>query len=192
MFDRNPRKVFHDLMSILLTHLKAQGVIEDMELSEFLTVLFSDKRSAILLARASEGNPRDFLSILNICINELDGIGSSDAWIDSHTILCAAEKWYIYDKKHMIENLTLHQKLLDEIFSYVVDKNNTRGFIIEETYLTHVAIQPLIDARLLHVAKTGQHYYTMNSQNYALLVLDFGTYISYLTAKRDIHLFIYL
>lgn len=185
MYDRNPRQVFSNLYKILWTHLKAKGVIKDISVESFLGTLFQDLKSAILLARASEGNPRDFILIVNYCIIEMDGIGNSGTWIDSTTVCQAASSWFNRDKESALS--PKQKQLLSDISTYVVHRNNTRGFVLSESYLDDVAIQSLIDARVLHVAQTGLHFFNLSKEALAILVLDFGTYVHRLITNQDIH-----
>ena len=191
MYDKNPEKVIKHLYQILLTHLKAKGVMENMDVDYFKQTLFKDYRSSILLVRASEGNPRDFISIVNNCIIEIEGIDrnygsdNQDNWINSKIIFDAATAWYQNDKESA---LSLSQKqLLSEIIHYVVQQNHTRGFVIDEAYLHHEGIKGLIDARVLHVMKTGAYFPNLSKYTMAILVLDFGTYANFLRTNRNIH-----
>ena len=185
MYDRDPRKVFSDLYKILWTHLKAKHVLNGIEVGNFLTMLFDSPNSAVLLVRASEGNPRDFICIIHNCIILLDGMGSSDAWIDSRTVFDAAKLWYDSDKA---EALTDDQKkILNSLIRYVVKKQKNRGLVLEEHYLEHPTIKNLIDARVLHVAQTGRHFDNLGASSMAILVLDFGTYSTYLNDGYEIH-----
>lgn len=188
MFDKHPKKVFSDLFGILLKHLHSQNVVTNMDVSEFLAVLFQDRKSSFLLVRASEGNPRDFISIIDRCIVELDGIGNSDKWIDSQIVYNAATKWYESDKKHKLTSL--QGSLLSEIFAYIVDTKHTRGFVIEESYLSHIAFRSLIDARVLHIVQTGLHFPQYSKYTMAILILDFGTYASYLIGQSGTYIYL--
>ncbi len=174
MCDRNPAKVYSNLYRILWKHLKASGVIGNMTDADFRTTLFQDLNSSLLLVRASEGNPRDFITIMDHCIIEMDGLGNSSGWISSETVYNAANEWYHIEKENA---LTPKQKeALSELATYVVSKNRTRGFIIEETLLEHPAIKGLIDARVLHIAQTGRRFSIIDKKDMAILILDFGTY----------------
>ena len=185
MYDKNPRKVFSDLYRILWTHLNARGVINDVSITDFMQVLFSDLRSAILLVRASEGNPRDFISIVNCCIVELDGIGDSGSWIDSQVVYNAANDWYHMDKENALSSQ--QRQFLSELSTYIVRQKRSRGFVLDESYLAHPLIKSLIDARILHVVQTGRFFANLGTCSMAIVVLDFGTYSDILISNEDIH-----
>ena len=185
MYDKNPRKVFSDLYRILWTHLKAKGVINNLDINSFLQTFFYDLRSAILLVRASEGNPRDFISIIDCCIVEMDGIGCSQTWVDSQVVHNAANSWYHMDKESALS--VKQKRFLSELSAYVVRQKKSRGFVIAESYLSHSAFQGLIDARILHVAQTGKYFINLGNYPMAIVVLDFGTYSDILINNQDIH-----
>lgn len=178
MCDKDPPKVYANLYKILWKHLSASGAIGNMTVSFFLSTLFKDRKSAFLLVRASEGNPRDFISILNHCILEMDGLGRSEDWIDSETVYNAANEWYHLEKEPALT--PRHKKFLSELTTYIVSKNCTRGFIVDETLMKHPAIKGLIDARVLHIAQTGRRFSLIDKQDMAVLVLDFGIYSRFL------------
>lgn len=185
MYDRDPRKVFSDLYKILWTHLRAKHVLNGIEVGNFLSMLFDSQESAILLVRASEGNPRDFICIIHNCIILLDGMGSSDSWIDSKTVFEAAKLWFDSDKA---EALTEEQKkVLNSLVNYVVRTKKNRGLVLEDHYLDHPIIKNLIDARVLHVAQTGRHFECLGNSSMAILILDFGTYSTDLNEGKEIH-----
>lgn len=183
LFDNNPRKVVSDLYRILWKHLKAKGVLPRKKVDEFICELFEDFKSAVLLARASEGNPRDFISILNNCIIGMDGIGNSGTWISQQIVRIAANEWYDKDKAGALSNL--QKNLLDEISAYVAYGKNNRGFVIDESYLQHPAFKGLIDARVLHVVQINRHFPLLGSNPKAILVLDFGTYSNLLLDNNE-------
>lgn len=185
MYDRDPSKVFSDLYKILWTHLKAKHVLNGIGVNDFLAMLFDSAKSAVLVVRASEGNPRDFICIIHNCIILLDGMGSSDAWIDTQTVYEAAKLWYDSDKA---EALNSKQKnFLDSLVRYVVKHKKNRGIVLEEHYLENAGIKNLIDARVLHVAQTGRHFDNLGASSMAILILDFGTYSTYLHDGKEIH-----
>lgn len=178
MCDKDPRKVYANLYKILWKHLSASGAIGNMTVSDFLSTLFRDHKSSVLLVRASEGNPRDFIIILNHCILEMDGLGRSEDWIDSETVYNAANEWYHLEKETALT--PKHKKFLSELTTYVVSENRTRGFIVDETLLESPAIKGLIDARVLHIAQIGQRFSIIDKHDMAILILDFGTYSRFL------------
>lgn len=182
MYDRNPERVTNNLFYILYTHLKAKGAVDGLDVSDLVTTLLYDRKCVFLLARASEGNPRDFISIVNSCIVELSS--NLNAQIDSQTIYNAAKSWYCLDKEDALP--AEHKQVLSELVSYVVYKKKTRGFVMEESYLKNAAIKFLIDARILHVVYTGRHLFPAGREPMAILVLDFGTYSDYLMMGQDI------
>lgn len=189
MFDVNPDKTNSTLYSILYKHLVSQRVLEDISLKKFMEMLFCDFHSSALLTRASEGNPRDFISILNECIIHLEGQHSQDGevpWIDAQMIYRAAKTWYNKDKKYNLS--VLQQKFLSELINWVVYKNKTRGFVIDEKYLNTPAFKGLYDARVLHIAQEDVDC-SSSFNNHVLAVLDFGTYSNHLMKKNSIHLF---
>lgn len=185
MYDRDPRKVFSDLYKILWTHLKAKHVLNGIGVNDFLTTLFDSAKSAVLVVRASEGNPRDFICIIHNCIILLDGMGSSDAWIDSQTVYEAAKLWYDSDKAEALNSK--QKKFLDSLVRYVVKQQKNRGIVLEEHYLENAGIKNLIDARVLHIAQTGRHFDNLGASTMAILILDFGTYSTYLHDGKEIH-----
>lgn len=184
MCDRNPAKVYSNLYKILWKHLRASGVIGNMSDADFRATLFQDLESSVLLVRASEGNPRDFITIMDHCIIDMDGLGDSSGWINSETVYNAANEWYRIEKEHALTQK--QKKFLSELTTYVVSKNHTRGFIIEETLLEHPAIKSLIDTRVLHVAQTGRRFSVIDKEDMAILVLDFGTYSRFLKFGEQI------
>lgn len=187
MFDRNSKKIFVDLYRMLWKHLKSKGVLsEDISVPFLIKMMFGEElHPAILLARASEGNPRDFISIINNCIIELDGISESNGYITSAIVFQAANSWYKNDKYKALSHA--QKIILSEISTYVVQKRGSRGFVIEEKYLYVPPINALVDARLLHVLQTQRKFPTLGKGPMAILVLDFGTYSQELLTRQSIH-----
>lgn len=189
MFDRNPRKISVDLYRILLRHLKTKNVFEDdIDVSELLKILFEDAHTPILLARAAEGNPRDFISIINHCIIEMNVIGEQDDRITSPIVFQAANSWYNLDKHKALD--ATQKRLLSEITTFVVQKKQNRGFVIDEDYLYSSSISSLVDARVLHVLQTERKFSNFGKGPMAIVVLDFGTYSQELWAHQSIHFLI--
>ena len=185
MFDRNPEKIVANLYRILWKHLKAKNVLtDDIDATNLMRMLFKDMRAAILLARASEGNPRDFISIVNHCINEMDVIGEHGGLITESIVFHAANSWYNLDKYKALN--PKQKKLLSEISLFVVQKHGNRGFIIEEDYLYSSLMSSLIDARVLHVLQTERRFPNWKGPM-AIVVLDFGTYSQELLTNQSIH-----
>ena len=186
MFDRNSRKIVADLYRILWKHLKAKKVLDDnIGVPELMKLLFKDVRTALLLARASEGNPRDFISIVNHCIIEMDGIGEHDGFISNPIVFQAANSWYNLDKHKALA--PMQKKLLSEISTFVVQQKGNRGFVIEEDYLYSSSISSLVDARVLHVLQTERKFANLGKSPMAIVVLDFGTYSQELLTNHSIH-----
>lgn len=185
--DNNPRKIFSDLFGILWTHLKAKKVLQGIDVSAFLAGLCVDFKTASLLVRASEGNPRDFISILHQCIIQSDGMGNSTGKIRCDTVYAAANSWYMLDK---YAALTPEQcKLLDELTLFVVHEHDNRAFMIAEEHLHSKLIAGLIDARVLHPLKIRRFFPNLSNQPLAILVLDFGTYSPELEIGKEIHFY---
>lgn len=188
MYDRNPRTVTKTLYRILTHHLASKGIIDKNEDGKLLTTLFSDEKCTVLLAKASEGNPRDFIHILCKCIIEMDFFDGADSKITSDVVYNASQSWFEQDK---ITALTEIQKnFLGELFAHVVTDNKNRGFIIDNTYLDTPLIGGLIDARILHILQTGKIIPTINRKRLAILILDFGTYGQELRVGEHINFFI--
>lgn len=187
MFDRNSRKIFVDLYRMLWKHLSSKGALSDnISVPILIKMMFGEElHPAILLARAAEGNPRDFISIINNCIIEMDGLGESDGYITSAIVFQAANSWYKFDKFKALS--PLQKGILSEISTYVVQKRGNRGFVIEENYLYLSPINALVDARILHVLQTQRKFPALGNGPMAILVLDFGTYSQELLTKQSIH-----
>lgn len=187
MYDKNPRLVYASLYRILLTHLRAKGVVSEFDDDpDLLHALFGDDvNCSILLARASEGNPRDFLSILNGCVVSM-GIIDESSVIDSASVYTAASNWYKLDKEGALS--AKQKQFLSEIASYVIRKKETRGFVLKEAFLDHNGFKSLIDARVLHVFRTGIFIDRIASYPLSLVVLDFGIYSDSLLSGQVIHL----
>lgn len=183
-FDRDPKATCENLYNILLAHLKAKNVVPDINLSKLENLLFKDERSSILLARAAEGNPRDFISILGMCISEIGAIEESRK-IDTHIICRASMEWYEREKVETL--LPLQKKFLSEITRYIVEVKHSRGFAVNKDYLLHPAFKVLIDARVLHVIHTKVQVTNLSDNDLAIIVLDFGLYANKLMTNYDIH-----
>lgn len=186
VFDESPDVKITNLYSILWKHLRAQKVLgENIDVPTLICMLCQDFHTASLLARASEGNPRDFISIINNCINEMDIRGTPAGFITPSIVFQAANKWYRADKYSALNSN--QKKFLTEIISYVVEQKENRGFTIEETYLNSASIRALIDARVVHVLQTGRWFRNLSNGLMAILILDFGTYSQELQTNKDIH-----
>lgn len=185
--DGNPRKIFSDLFSILWTHLKANGIIQNIDVVGLANGLFVSFQAAALIVRASEGNPRDFISILHQCLIQSDGMGNSATKINCHTVYAAANLWYKDDKCAALA--PEQRKLLDELTMFVVHEHNNRAFLLEERYLQSKQIAGLIDARVLHPIQTRRFFPDLCRRPLAILVLDFGTYSPELETGKDIHFY---
>lgn len=185
-FDNNPKVKIMNLYSILWKHLQAKKVLQaDIDVSALLNMLFPDFYTAALLARASEGNPRDFISILNNCIMIMDKTENPMGFITSPVVFQAVNRWYKSDKYQALDSN--QRNLLSEIISYVVEEKENRGFILKEDYLQSVSISALVDARVLHVLQTGRWFRNLSNSLMAILILDFGTYSQELQANKAIH-----
>lgn len=187
MFDRNSRKISVDLYKMLWKHLKASGVLnDDIDVSVLIETLFGgEQHPAILLARAAEGNPRDFISIVNKCIIEMNGIGEHNGYITSAIVFQAANSWYRSDKYKALS--ATQKKILSEISTYVIQTRGNRGFVVDENYLYSTQLSALIDARVMHVLQTQRKFPSLGKGPMAILVLDFGTYSQELLTKQSIH-----
>lgn len=76
---------------------------------------------------------------------------------------------------------------MSKLITHVVIKNGNRGFLVKEEYLSDPDILSLVDARLIHVLQTGR---IEEETRFALLILDFGTYVQEFRTGREIHFFV--
>lgn len=188
MYDRNPRTVTKTLYRILAHHLASKGIIDKNEDGDLLRTLFNDEKCTVLLAKASEGNPRDFIHILCKCIIEMDFFEEAGAKITSEIVYNASQAWFEQDK---VTALTETQKnFLAEIFAHVVTDHKNRGFIIDNIYVDTPLIGSLIDARILHILQTGKIIPNISRKRLAVLILDFGTYGQELRVGGHINFFV--
>lgn len=190
MFDLDANKISTGLYNILLRHLMAHDAVDsNFTENDLASILFHSEgdNAKQLLARASEGNPRDFISIVHQCYLEMDRDGDSD-YITTPIIFRAANSWYILDKHNALS--LKQQNLLFQIFMYVVRERENRGFVIDENYLRSSPVYELVDARVLHVLQTGRVFSDLGNRPMAIVVLDFGTYSQELCTKFPIHFLI--
>lgn len=188
MYDRNPRTVTKTLYRILAHHLASKGIIDKNEDGNLLRTLFSDEKCTVLLAKASEGNPRDFIHILCKCIIEMDFSEKAGAKITSETVYNASQAWFEQDK---VTALTETQKnFLTQLFTHVVTEHKNRGFVVDNVYVDTPLIGSLIDARILHILQTGKIIPTISKKRLAVLVLDFGAYGQELRVGERINFFV--
>lgn len=90
MFDAKPDIVIGMLYRILKQHLNAtKNAMPEVSATDIVSC-FSDTRTFYLLARAAEGNPRDFICLLFQCIIELENERKGEYIISEDIVYNAA------------------------------------------------------------------------------------------------------
>ncbi len=180
--DADPEELISFCFRFLCKHLSVLlGCY--VEPNEYIRNMFDGQKSAFMLVRAAEGNPRDFINLSFMCVQSL----SDNILICEHKILSQSEQLY---KTSKLDNCSESaQKLMNELIHHVVYTYENRGFLIDRHYLTSPALKSLIDARALHILKDGYMGYRAIKGGSVILILDFGAYCEALNYGLCINFF---
>lgn len=187
LFDKKPRRVIRFMSKLLIKHVNMMAG-EDILSLDNLSSGFEEKRGFIVLVRASEGNARDFINILERCISNISFLDEErKEKIKFNDIIEAAHDWFNEDKCVDVAEMQLQQ--FDKLFRYIVDQKRTRGAFIYERQLTNSSIIKLLDARFIHLVSRGHTIRYMPKGKAALIILDYGSYCDILKHGESLDLF---
>lgn len=184
VFDKNPGRVVKFMGNLLIRHIQAFTGRTDVQLADIASGF--ENSAFTQLVRASEGNARDFINILDMCISQFFFDPDRTCVISSLDIINAAEKWFYAEKYASLSDYG--QEYFNDLLEYVVFDQHTRGCFIDESELTNPNIGELIDARALHIVSKG-HIYSGYKKKMALIVLDYGAYCGQLKLGDSLKLF---
>ncbi len=181
--DADPEELISFCFRFLCKHLSVllACIIEP---NEYIRNMFDGQKSAFMLVRAAEGNPRDFINLSFMCVQSLS---DSDILICEDKILFQSEQLFKTSKLGNCNELA--QKLMNELINYVVYVHENRGFLIDSQYLASPTLKSLIDARALHILKDRYMGYHAINGGSAIIILDFGAYCEALNCGLCINFF---
>lgn len=163
-------------LSVLLSYTVAPD--------DYIRNMFDNQKTAFMLVRAAEGNPRDFINLSFMCVQSLS---DSNISISEDKILSQGEELF---KSSKIGNCSEPaRKLMNELIQYVVYTHENRGFLVDSRYLSAPILKSLIDARALHILKDRYMGYRASRGGSAILVLDFGAYCEALSYGLNVNFF---
>jgi hypothetical protein len=183
-FDLNPQRVTDILTLIAYKHICLEYTeLERFPISEFAdyisTEIFDDISTYREVVRASEGNPRDFLSILSVCCTLAQKLGEG-VKITSRNAVEAAIKHFEENKSPEIKDLPEVNDLFNRIFARVL-KNHDKLFLISvKKAETDPRVLELWHNRFIHLVNPNylevDESYTPHE--YAIFSFDYGKLIS--------------
>lgn len=185
--DKAPEDMISFCFGFLCKHLSAMLKVSITE-SDFIWNMFKNKRAALMLVRASEGNPRDFILLTAKCVR--DFLNKENYIITDTRVMLEARELFETSK---LKNITpFSRRLLAKLVNYVVYRNHNRGFLIDQECLDNSRdLRTLINARIIHVLKENiMDFGEAVTGNCALLILNFGTYCENLVKEHSINFFV--
>lgn len=184
--DNAPSDIIGFCFSFLCQHLSV-SVGSKIDKSEFVRNMFDNDKTAFMLVRASEGNPRDFITLTAMCVR--DFLSEKHSVITAEKVISCAKEQFVGAK---LQNCppSAHD-LLNKLVRYVVYRNHNRGFLIDSICLKNSPdLKWLITAKIIHILKENyMEYEKAMSSSCAILVLNFGTYCDALGAGKQIKFF---
>lgn len=189
IFDRTPERVVSFMFEMLSNHLSAElgSLPEGEKYRNLLFSAFQTPAAIYYLVRAAEGNARDFIRIFDRCIQLLEISLDSSFKITNEIVFSAAKFWFDTDKYFSLS--PAQKTFYDNLVDYVASKKETRGFFVDEEALGNPFIQELIDLRTLHIMETGLQYPVFGAKRLTVILLDFGSYSSFIQRGKNLDLF---
>lgn len=184
--DNAPSDIVQFCFSFLCQHLSV-SVGDQIDKWAFVRNMFDNDKSAFMLVRASEGNPRDFMSLTTMCVSNF--LNEKHSVITSEKVISCAKE--LFEGAKLQNCPQSAHDLLDKLVKYVVYRNHNRGFLVDSICLDNSPdLNWLITAKIIHVLKENyMEYEKAISNSCAILVLNFGTYCDALGAGRQINFF---
>lgn len=186
--ERSERSLATAFADVLLRHLASElpdGYLAQMyQISEpqhLLARLFRDGTVLRDALRASHGVLRDFLSIVarSFVLAQIKGSRT----IESRFVRDAAKEWYQRDKLVNIPDDL--QECLRTIATDTIKRSRTHSFVLPHRYQENLALQRLLDGRVLHIIKRGHTLGGRIGEYFNVYTLDYGLYVDFLTAPSD-------
>lgn len=188
VFDRNQEQIVQIYGDILFRHLESELPKEYLKHEHMInsgesltTRLFTERKTFVELARASEGVIRDLINIFTKSYFNAQKRGRSS--IDKKAITESAQQWFEQDKSQYLDDHL--QSALQRIVTEVIGNKKARAFLLPRQLERHPVIQGLFDARVLHHMQRGYADKDNPGVRYNIYSIDYGTYVDLLGTSKE-------
>lgn len=179
VFDNNSDLAKGFFKNLLYKHALALGLkTSDYPTADkFINEVFTQYPAFEEFARASEGIPRDAISIVGIAAQK-----AVDNKLSIALIRESARDSFYRNKHEAIKNMSEILNLLDWIVHEVIKNRQTRGFLLASGAKDEL-IDYLYDARILHLLKQGISAANIPGKRFNLYAIDYGCYVDLMSTK---------
>lgn len=184
-YERNPEKSVSFFRSLFYKHLASAEALPSGEAlnlkspDDLVREGFKDKRAFEELVRASEGIPRDAISIGDLAAGRAE-----DRRISVSDVREAAREWYLQDKSQTVVG-TESGALLLWIIDEIIKGKKSRGFLVEEHDSSDARLLYLFDRRVLHIVKKGYSAQDRRGERFDIWIIDYGAYVDLLNTSNE-------
>lgn len=179
VFDNNSDLAKGFFKNLLYKHALALGlkVVDYPTADKFINEVFTQYPAFEEFARASEGIPRDAISIVGIAAQK-----AVDNKLSIALIRESARDSFYRNKHEAIKNMSEILNLLDWIVHEVIKNRQTKGFLLASGVKDEL-IDYLYDARILHLLKQGISAANVPGKRFNLYAIDYGCYVDLMSTK---------
>jgi hypothetical protein len=179
VFDNNSELAKGFFKNLLYKHALALGLkARDYPTADkFINEIFTQYPAFEEFSRASEGIPRDAISIVGIAAQK-----AVDNKLSIALVRDAARDSFYRNKHEAIKNMSEILNLLDWVVHEVIKNRQTRGFLLSAGIRDEL-IDYLYDARILHLLKQGISAANVPGKRFNLYAIDYGCYVDLMSTK---------
>ncbi|WP_240223004.1 hypothetical protein [Rheinheimera hassiensis] len=179
VFDNNSELAKGFFKNLLYKHALALGLkaVDYPTADKFINEVFTQYPAFEEFARASEGIPRDAISIVGIAAQK-----AVDNKLSIALVRESARDSFYRNKHEAIKNMSEILNLLDWIVHEVIKNRQTRGFLLASGVKDEL-IDYLYDARILHLLKQGISAANVPGKRFNLYAIDYGCYVDLMSTK---------
>jgi hypothetical protein len=172
--DKNTTRNFYN--ELLRNHLIQidKEVFEEIDENKFINIFFATQALSEILI-ASAGIPRDFINLFILSYN--NRINKKQRIILKN-VRNATTEWYSSDKKEEIDKDPLTKRFFEDLVNQIVIEKNKTHFLLPQRFSDNLQIKKLVDLRALHLREKGISHRHIQSKNYDVYSIDYGSYTS--------------
>lgn len=184
--DADPEKIIAFCYRIMCKHISV-SIKETIPPNDYIQNMFENQNAAFLLVRAAEGNPRDFIILTSLCLQDLNFFEGENYVIKPSNIIKAGRDLYTNSKFYNCPKPT--REFLRKLINFVVYKGQNRGFLIDNIALESPHLKRLIDVRILHILESDYTGANITSEACSLLILNYGAYCDVFNYGKTVNFF---
>ena len=183
LFENNKELALSFFKKFLFKHIESEKsfVLKALKISnenELINEIFSDNFAFEHFVLASEGNPRDAISIISNA-----SFRAGEKKISVEHVKNAAKHCFTKYKKSQIKENGAAQTLLREIIKTVLVEKRSRGFLVSSELRIEI-LDILFYEKLIHKLKDDITDYEKPYNSYILYSIDYGCYLDLLDTSK--------